>query len=449
MKVLRLALLFFLPATLLAPGLLALERQPSADYHARRVHLSASIDGGMAVVFGAQEPTTDFDPFRQDSDFYYLTGWNEPGAALLIEAPVDATANHPARAYREILFLPARNLLVERFTGPKLDAASPDAPHITGVDEVLPMSDLPGVIVRLAKDDPFIAYRLWSQPKNEQARSFAAWLSSTLGANTTPPPQDVTTPIGVLRSIKEPAEIALLRKAADASVKAHFAAIAAVHPGLTERTIAGVILATIMANGCERNSYASVVGSGPNSTILHYFDDSRVMQSGDILLIDAAGEFSMYAADISRTMPVNGHFTARQREIYNIVLGAQQAAADAFVAGKSHINDFYHRYPDSLDTIAFNYMNAHGKDLHGDGLGKYFLHGIGHSVGIDVHDPWDYSKPIEKGMVFTIEPGIYIAEGGIGVRIEDDYYVKPDGTLECLTCGVPKTADAIEALMKK
>jgi Xaa-Pro aminopeptidase len=172
------------------------------------------------------------------------------------------------------------------------------------------------------------------------------------------------------------------------------------------------------------------------------------MQSGDLLLVDAAGEYSMYAADITRTMPVNGHFTARQREIYNIVLGAQQAAIQAFVAGKSHINDPYHRYPDSLDTIAFNYMNAHGKDLHGNGLGKYFIHGIGHLVGIDVHDPWDYTKPIGKGMVFTIEPGIYIPEEKIGVRIEDDFYVKPDGTLECLTCALPKNATAVEALMK-
>ena len=445
MKAARLALLLLL----LPVSLFALERQPSADYHARRIHLSAALKGGIAVLFGAQEPTTEFDPFRQDSDFYYLTGWNEPGAALLIETPAEATAYYPARTYREILFLPARNLRAERFTGPKLDAASPDAVHLTGVDEVEPMTDLPGVLVQIAKDDPYIAYQLWSQPRTEQARSFAAWLGSALGSNTTPPLQDVTTPIGVLRSIKDPGEMALLRKAVDASVKAHLAALANVHPGLTERTIAGIILETIMANGCERNSYASIVGSGPNSTIIHYFDDSRTMQSGDILLIDAAGEYSMYAADISRTMPVNGHFTARQREVYNIVLGAQQAAAAAFVAGKSRINDFYRQYPDSLDTIAFNYMNDHGKDLHGEGLGKYFLHGIGHPVGIDVHDPWDYSKPIEKGMVFTIEPGIYIREEGIGVRIEDDYYVKPDGTLECLTCGVPKTADEIEALMQK
>jgi Xaa-Pro aminopeptidase len=173
------------------------------------------------------------------------------------------------------------------------------------------------------------------------------------------------------------------------------------------------------------------------------------MQAGEVLLVDAAGEYSMYASDITRTMPVNGHFTVRQREVYNVVLGAQRAAMEAFVPGKSRINDPYHRFPESLDTIAFNYMNAHGKDLHGEPLGKYFIHGIGHSVGIDVHDPFDPAKPIEKGMVFTIEPGIYIPEEKLGVRIEDDYYAKPDGTLECLTCALPKTAEAIEGLMQK
>jgi Xaa-Pro aminopeptidase len=157
------------------------------------------------------------------------------------------------------------------------------------------------------------------------------------------------------------------------------------------------------------------------------------MLAGDVVVIDAAAECSMYASDITRTLPVSGKFSPRQQEIYNIVRGAQQAAIDGFVAGASRINDPKHKYPDSLDTIAFHYMNAHGKDLHGEPLGKYFIHGIGHSVGIDVHDPYDYSKPIEKNMVFTIEPGIYIPEEKIGVRIEDTFFVTPEGKLVSLT----------------
>ena len=180
---------------------------------------------------------------------------------------------------------------------------------------------------------------------------------------------------------------------------------------MTERAIAGKMTAVWMENGCERPSYAPIVGSGINSTILHYSANDRTMQDGDILLVDAACEYSMYAADITRTVPVNGHFTARQREIYNIVLGAQQAAIDAFVAGKSTINDRDRTIPNSLDTVAYNYINTHGKDLHGQPLGKYWLHGLGHMVGIDVHDPANYPAVLKPGMVFTIEPGVYIPEG--------------------------------------
>jgi Xaa-Pro aminopeptidase len=438
-----------LPLLLLPTALLALDRQPAADYHARRVHLSESLNQGVAVLFAAEQSETDFTPYRQDSDFYYLTGWNQPGAALLLVAPSAADALHPARAYREILFLPTRNLREERYTGPKLDAAAPDAPRLTGIDEVQPMTELPTILGKLLSSDRYLALNLFSQPDNPQARAFAAWTGTTLGMDTTPALQDVRPLLTPLRAIKDPGEIDLLRKASDASVKAQLAMIAAIHPGITERAEAGIIVQSLMANGCERPSYAPIVGSGPNSTILHYSENSRTMQSGDVLLVDAAGEYSMYASDITRTMPVDGHFTARQREIYNVVLGAQRAAIEAFVAGKSRINDPYRRYSDSLDTAAFNSMNAHGKDLHGEPLGKYFIHGIGHLVGIDVHDHWDYSKPIEKGMVFTIEPGIYIPEENIGVRIEDIFYVKSDGTLNCLTCALPKTAEAIESLMHK
>jgi Xaa-Pro aminopeptidase len=147
-------------------------------------------------------------------------------------------------------------------------------------------------------------------------------------------------------------------------------------------------------------------------------------------------------------VPVNGDFTARQREIYNIVLGAQQAAIDSFVAGKSKISDRDHKDPDSLDTAAWNYINTQGKDLHGEPLGKYWLHGLGHMVGIDVHDPADYSAVLKPGMVFTIEPGVYIPEEKIGVRIECVFLVGADGKLIDLTAALPHTAEEVEAAMR-
>jgi Xaa-Pro aminopeptidase len=225
----------------------------------------------------------------------------------------------------------------------------------------------------------------------------------------------------------------------------------AIRPGVRERTIAGIEVETMLAEGCERVSYPPIVGSGMNSTVLHYSENANLMNKGDVVVIDAAGEFSMYASDLTRTMPVDGHFTPRQREIYNIVLGAQQAAREAFVAGKSKMGAVDQRGPAAeatLDKIAFSYINTHGKDLHGEPLGKYFLHGLGHAVGIDVHDPFDYSKPFDVGSVFTIEPGIYIPEEKIGVRIEDTFYVNGEGKLIDFAEKLPHTAEDVEAAMK-
>lgn len=441
--------LFCVALFLASASLYALDRQSNADYHARRVALSGKLNGGIAILFAADEPSAEYLEYRQDEDFYYLTGWNEPGAALLVQAPVAAEGSHAARPYREILFLPTRNLRMELYTGKKLDAAAPDAPQVTGVDEVKPMTDLPLTINQLATESRAVMNRLWLQSDSEQAKALTLWIATTLGRSDPPPFADVRRPVSQLREIKDAGEMTLLHKAADASVQAQLAMMKSVHPGQKERTVNGIIVEKLMENGCERPSYPPIVGSGEKSTELHYSENSQTMQAGDVVVVDAAGEYSMYASDITRTVPVSGHFSARQREIYDIVLGAQKAAIDSFVAGKSHLNDPQHKYADSLDTIAFDYMNAHGKDLHGEPIGKYFIHGIGHSVGIDVHDPYDYSQPIQPGTVFTIEPGIYIPEEKIGVRIEDVFYANPDGKLECLTCALPKNADAVEKAMRK
>jgi Xaa-Pro aminopeptidase len=183
------------------------------------------------------------------------------------------------------------------------------------------------------------------------------------------------------------------------------------------------------------------VGSGFNSTVLHYSDDSATIQAGDVVVIDAAGEYSMYASDITRTLPANGKFTARQREIYDIVLGAQQAAIAAFESGKSMLRK---DQPNSLYKVAYDYINSHGKDLHGEPLGKYFIHGLGHYVGLAVHDPGDYNVPLGPGAVFTIEPGIYIPEEKLGARVEDTLYVDANGKLINLGGALPHTADEVE-----
>jgi Xaa-Pro aminopeptidase len=215
-------------------------------------------------------------------------------------------------------------------------------------------------------------------------------------------------------------------------------------PGITERQIQALVQYEFQKRGCERPAYAPIVGAGFNSTVLHYSEGSAIIHGGDLVVIDAGGEYSMYATDITRTLPAGGKFTPRQREIYDIVLGAQEAAIRGFRAGHSSLSG---DAPDSLHSLAYNYINTHGKDLQGKPLGQYFIHGVGHYVGLSVHDVGGATVPLDKGMVFTLEPGIYIPEEKLGVRIEDMFYVDENQKLVHLTAGLPRTAEEIEATM--
>ncbi|HEX7730754.1 MAG TPA: Xaa-Pro peptidase family protein [Terracidiphilus sp.] len=443
MRLTRFAVVAFLAVSACASMAQSIEKQPASAYHARRVALAEKLKGGVAVLFAAEQPALDFMAYRQDEDFYYLTGWNEPGAALLVKAATDAE-----HGYREILFLPTRDLRLEHYTGPKLDAVSPNVAKIAGVDAVEPMAQLPVELNKLTGEDRRLAYRIWSQPESAAAKAVVELNGVTLGMDKAPGALDVTALTMELREVKDTGEIELLKKASEASIAAQRAMFRAVKPGATERAIAGKMGAVWAEHGCERPSYAPIVGSGVNSTTLHYAENSRTMEDGDVVVVDAACEYSMYAADITRTAPVNGHFTARQREIYEIVLGAQKAAIEAFVAGKSTINDRDRKDPNSLDTAAYNYINTHGKAVDGSPLGKYWLHGLGHMLGIDVHDPAKYPAVLKPGMVFTIEPGVYIPEEKLGVRIECNFLVGADGKLIDLDADLPHTADEVEAAMK-
>jgi len=441
----RFLLILSLAFAIIAPNAHSLEKQPASVYHARRVALAHKLQGGVAVLFAGEEPLLDFMPYRQDEDFYYLTGWNEPGAALMI---LGDTKDAPAHGYREVLYLPTRNLRMEKYTGIKLDAATPKAAQTAGVDEVLPMTELPAQLNKLISADRRLAAAIWTQPEAPQSKALVGWTAATLGDSATPAAHDVSTLTMQLRLVKDAGELALLRKAADASIAAQRVMMQSTHPGVTERAIAGKIIAKLMEEGCERPSYAPIVGAGINSTTLHYSENSATLADGDVMVVDAAGEYSMYASDITRTVPVNGHFTPRQREVYDVVLGAQRAAAAAFVAGKSTINDRDRKDPNSLDTVAWNYIHTHGKGLHGEPLSDYWIHGLGHMVGINVHDPSGYPAVLKPGMVFTIEPGVYIPEEKIGVRIEDVFVVGDDGKLIDLVAELPHTAEDVEAAMR-
>ena len=371
------------------------------EYRARRIELAKKLDDGVLVLFGHTEKGEENirTGFFQESNFYYLTGWREPGAILLVAPPQDD------KPYA-VLFLPRRHPDQEKWTGRKAGPDDANIDQLTGFDTVLPVESLESEL---------------RKQLDRYSRIYTVGERSTTELKALAPMRDVSDAsqlIARLRMHKSPEELSLIQRSIDATLEAHRAAWKRAAPGDYEYQVAAAMTAVYFDHGCERNAYAPIVGSGPNSTILHYSRNSRRMDRGELLLMDVGAECAGYAADITRTIPVGAPFSKRQREIYEIVLGAQNAVIAAIKPGVPF---------GDLGKIAREYINTHGKDLHGEPLGKYFTHGIGHHVGLDVHDATDSSQPLAEGNVITVEPGIYIPEENIGIRIEDMVLVTKDG----------------------
>jgi Xaa-Pro aminopeptidase len=401
----------------------------SPEFAARRANLRKSIPDGILVLFGNKESEDLHDAFFQQTDFYYLTGWEEPGAILVLtpEPQKDSPGyDQRATAPREILLLPQRVPSQEKWTGRKLGPDDADAPSATGFAAAMPAERFESELRALLEIYP----NLYALDSANALLARIAPLRIVL---------DARLPIARLRMEKSPAEIAAIQKATDASIDAHRAAWKAIKAGQYEYQIAALMVGTYMNEGCRRSAYAPIVGSGPNSSTLHYSRNSRRMDAGEVTVMDVAAECDNYASDITRTVPVGGKFTPRQREIYDVVLGAQRAAIAAAKPGMT----FGRTTPDSLYKIAFDYINTHGKDLHGQPLGQYFTHGLSHHVGLDVHDAFDPTEALKPGMVITIEPGVYIPEENIGIRIEDVILVTETGA-KVLSGALPTGPDEIE-----
>ena len=438
-----LILLVLLSAVLPA---VAWDRGSLADYQERRARLLRETSGnGVIVLFGYEEQdvAASVTGFHQNENFYYLTGWNQANAMMLLvpKAAKGPGANLAAELGREILFIPPHDYRQEKWMGPKLGAEDADAPAVTGFASVKSTSLFPEELREALKEFPRIYTEVTPQPESGEDCFQKQMLEKLHRLAPLADFADVRPHLTRLRAVKSPAEIALIRKAVDASVEAHLAAMKAVKPGAWEYQVAALMKYEFERRGCEWPAYPPIVGSGFFSTVLHYDANDRQMQSGEVVVMDVAGAYSGYTADITRTLPVNGHFTPRQREIYEIVLGAQNAV---LAAAKPDV--LIGRGKGTLQEIAYDYINTHGKDLHGNPLGQYFIHGIGHPVGLNVHDPMDYNTPLEPGMVITDEPGIYIPEEKIGVRIEDDILITSEGN-ELLSRRLPRTAEEIEKLM--
>ena len=436
---------------LLAIPAVSQDREPLEVYQARRQALEAKISDGLVVLYGTRENegSEAYHLFHQENHFYYLSGYNLPGAALLLAPRVtDRKASlleeSPPPA-SDTLFLPARDPKQEQWTGPRPDPNDPEMSARTGFAAVRPADELPKKIENLIRQYHVI-YTLLPSPHGSEIDSFTERENVEKLKKIAPAAEirDLRRVIDALRQVKSEGELKRIERAVGCTVDGLQAAARELRPELYEYEIAALIKYTFERNGCRGLAFDPIVGSGIRSTVLHYTENSARMESGNLVVTDVGAEYSQYASDVTRTFPVNGRFTPRQREIYEVVLGAQNAALAAIKPGMKITG----RSPDSLFQIAYQYINTHGKDLHGQPLGKYFIHGLSHHVGLDVHDPGDTARPLEPGMIITIEPGIYIPEEKIGVRIEDMALVTQDGYV-LLTAKLPRDADEIESWLKK
>ncbi|GAC1630503.1 MAG: hypothetical protein NVS9B14_01210 [Candidatus Acidiferrum sp.] len=416
------------------------EREPNSVYAARRATLVSHCDGPVILWgFTGREEVAQTYIFSQEDNFYYLTGHNEEGAGIVLLPPKNADAGSGPR---EILFLPPKNPDEEKWNGVRMSPTNPDIPQKTGFSTVKPFSDMRGVVESLVKSYPTVCTILPYKKElggYPHEKSVTDWLALVAPQAKL---KDIREQIESQREFKSPGEVAFLQKAIDLSDDSHLAAMQMMRPGLFEYQVAAKMVEVHAMGGSEAEGYAPIVGAGPNSTALHYDRLDRKIQDGDIVVLDVGAQFSGYSADITRTIPANGKFTPRQREIYDIVLGAQNAAIAAIKPGVN----FCRNDKNSLFKIAYDYINTHGKDLHGKPLGQYFIHGLGHGIGLDVHDPTESCKPILPGMVVTIEPGIYIPEENLGVRIEDDFLITQTAA-RFLSEKLPRDPDAIEKIM--
>lgn len=436
-------------------------RDQQSDYAARRNELAAQIGAtGVALVAAGPERVRNNDveyPYRADSDFRYLTGFIEPRAIAVI-APGHADGDY-------ILFCRERNPEQETWVGRR--AGTQGARERFGADAAYPIDDFEQQLPALLAGRKRLFMPLQAQPEFRQRLlgELALFPRQTRRGGGGTPPSEIVALDDILhekRLRKGPEELALMQVAAATSARAHCAAMQAVTPGMMEYQLAAVLHYEFERDGMTW-AYPSIVGGGENGCILHYNENEAPLADGDLVLIDAGAEYRGYAGDITRTFPVNGHFSAAQRELYDIVLAANRAGIDAAVAG-APANAPHEAALRVLVTGLIELGLLDGtvdEAIEAQSYRPYFMHGTSHWLGMDVHDVGDYRvdgewRTLQPGMVLTIEPGLYVPPGsdaderfhGIGIRIEDDVCISADGP-QVFTSGVPKEADEIEALMRE
>lgn len=473
--------------TLIATLTLALQGSgqaqiPRQEYSARRDSLVAGIEDGALVVFGAREPEQDYLSFYQDPNFLYLTGVREPNAALVI-------VKRGGRA-TGTLFVQPRDPAAEVWTGARMGldtarvrtglAARAAADFMAVIDSLARVVRTMYVVGDFGYEDPLDPSEHGMSFDQEVMRAIAERHDSLALSNATPL-------VLRLRAKKSAAELELIRTAVNITVDAHRQAFQAIEPEMNEFEVQSLVEYTFRRNGADRPSFATIVGSGPNSTTLHYNANDRFMRAGEMVVMDIGASYRGYAADVTRTVPVSGTFTAEQRAIYQLVRDAQAAAEKAATPGAS-FSSLSRAAAETVERglVRLGLIESVGATVEGGEAlcgeagascpqwTMYYMHGLGHGIGLDVHDPEQSQIPggrINAGSAFTIEPGIYVRanllsiipdtpknraliakirsaverHANIGVRIEDDYLVTPGG-VEWIS-RAPREITEIEALM--
>lgn len=397
------------------------QTQAPAVYAERRRALMDAMGEGVAVVFNEGEEDTF--GYRPSSDFFYLTGVDDPGAVLVL-APKE-------RTYREFLFLKPRDEEWERWTGER-EPLGEALRKKYGFEKIFRdrSGGLLGLVLNLARRSPTLWQVVLPDPTADARPKDLELYGKAQEKLPGVAVKSLGWTLATMRARHSADELAILQHGIRLTEEGFRAAVHLVRPGASEGAVRAEAERVWRAGGSRRTAYASIVGSGGNSTILHYPRSERVMKDGDVLLMDMACEYAHYATDITRTVPVNGRFSAEQRKVYDVVLAAQQKALAMVKPGVYH---------EDLEKAARAVVEAAG-------YGDFFIHGLGHFVGLDVHDVGAYQEPLQAGMVLTIEPGIYLPDKGFGVRIEDEVLVTETGA-RLLTDGLPRTAEEVERWM--
>lgn len=434
-------------------------RRPTYDmniFKERRSALAEQLKGGALVLPANPEVLRNNDvhyPYRQDSNLFYLTGFEEPESILVFR---------PGQTPETILFVRPKDVARETWDGFRYGPEATEREY--KVDKAYLISDFNKMIVDLLRPCDRLFYRFDISPKfdTKMLDILHRVRNSNRGGSGTMPVYDSWEPIGELRLFKSLYDVTCMRKACEISANAHIEAMKFVRPGVNERQVHGVLLGSFLMQGAEREGYGTIVGSGNNATTLHYVFNDQPCKEGDLLLIDAGAEINYYTGDITRTFPVSGKFTPAQRRVYERLLDLEKSLIKSVKPGitlKSLQNTTVEYLTDLM--VELKLLEGSTKQLV-DSLAykKYYPHGVSHWLGMDVHDTGlmmmnGEPRPVEPGMAFTIEPGLYIPADdmsapaelrGIGIRIEDNIVVTPSGC-ENLTEKAPKEVAELEAII--